>query len=107
MGRSLAEADRTANPSPVLYGRGGAQAGGLGGKGLADSLLQTLTSHRFAAGPSSPAKSGRGVFRPYSPNGYVSSSPADASSAPGSGVTASVLSNQTQASNWLGRTASV
>ena len=42
-----------------FYGRGGAQAGGLGGEGLAESVLQTLTSHRFA-GPSSPAESGRG-----------------------------------------------
>ncbi|HYD36200.1 MAG TPA: glycosyltransferase [Allosphingosinicella sp.] len=41
-------------------GSGGAQAEGLGGEGLADSLLQTLTSHRFAAGPSSPANAGEG-----------------------------------------------
>jgi hypothetical protein len=46
-------------------GRGGAQAEGLGGEGLADSAVQTLTSHRFAAGPSSPAESGRGVSRRY------------------------------------------
>ena len=49
------------NPSPVLHGRGGAQAEGLGGEGLADSLLQTLTSHRFAAGPSSPVRTGEGI----------------------------------------------
>jgi very-short-patch-repair endonuclease len=42
------------------YGRGGAQAEGLGGEGLSDSVVQTLTSHRSAAGPSSPAKGGRG-----------------------------------------------
>ncbi|MEO7177744.1 MAG: D-aminoacylase, partial [Allosphingosinicella sp.] len=34
----------------------------MGGEGLAESGVQTLTSHRFAAGPSSPAKSGRGVL---------------------------------------------
>ena len=43
------------------YGRGGAQAEGLGGEGLADSAEKTLTSHRSAMGPSSPAKSGRGI----------------------------------------------
>ncbi len=42
------------------YGRGGAQAEGLGGEGLADSEVQTLTSHRCAMGPSSPVKDGRG-----------------------------------------------
>jgi multiple sugar transport system substrate-binding protein len=35
----------------------------MGGEGLAESGVQTLTSHRFAAGPSSPAKSGRGRSR--------------------------------------------
>jgi N-acyl-D-amino-acid deacylase len=34
----------------------------LGGEGLAESAVQTLTSHRSAAGPSSPAKGGRGVL---------------------------------------------
>ncbi len=29
----------------------GTQAEGLGGEGLAESGIQTLTSHRFAAGP--------------------------------------------------------
>src|SRR5688572_17730735 len=55
--------DRKTGQLPLSrpYGRGGAQAEGLGGEGLADSAVQTLTSHRFAAGPSSPAKSGRGV----------------------------------------------
>ena len=43
------------------YGRGGAQAEGLGGEGLYTGLSKTLTSHRFAVGPSSPAKSGRGA----------------------------------------------
>jgi enamine deaminase RidA (YjgF/YER057c/UK114 family) len=46
--------------SPAFRGRGGTQAEGLGGEGLAESGLQTLTSHRFAMGPSSPAKGGRG-----------------------------------------------
>jgi hypothetical protein len=36
------------------YGRGGTQASGLGGEGLAESAVQTLTSHRFAAGPPLP-----------------------------------------------------
>jgi release factor glutamine methyltransferase len=48
-------------PSPAFRGRGGAQAEGLGGEGLADSGVQTLTSHRFAAGPSSPVKTGEGI----------------------------------------------
>src|SRR6188472_304713 len=52
------------NPSPAFCGRGGAQAEGLGGEGLADSAIQTLPSHRFAAGPSSPVKDGRGVYLP-------------------------------------------
>jgi glycosyltransferase involved in cell wall biosynthesis len=43
------------------YGRGGTQAEGLGGEGLADSAEKTLTSHCFAAGPSSPAKAGEGI----------------------------------------------
>ncbi|HEX8573867.1 MAG TPA: D-aminoacylase [Allosphingosinicella sp.] len=34
----------------------------MGGEGLAESAVQTLTSHRSAAGPSSPAKGGRGVL---------------------------------------------
>src|SRR5688500_1643835 len=51
------------------YGRGGTQAGGLGGEGLAESGVQTLTSHRFAAGPSSPAKSGRGFIAALSGTG--------------------------------------
>jgi polysaccharide biosynthesis protein PslH len=41
-------------------GRGGTQAEGLGGEGLADSGAQTLTSRRCAVGPSSPAKAGEG-----------------------------------------------
>jgi hypothetical protein len=32
----------------------------LGGEGLYTGLSKTLTSHRFAAGPSSPVKDGRG-----------------------------------------------
>src|SRR5688572_30429026 len=46
--------------SPAFRGRGGTQAEGLGGEGLADSGVQTLTSHRFAAGPSSPVNTGEG-----------------------------------------------
>src|SRR5215218_6023778 len=45
-----------ASSSPAFRGRGWTQGEGLGGEGLADSAVQTLTSHRFAAGPSSPAK---------------------------------------------------
>jgi release factor glutamine methyltransferase len=52
---------RDENPSPAFRGRGGAQAEGLGGEGLADSGVQTLTSHRSAAGPSSPTKAGEGI----------------------------------------------
>jgi glycosyltransferase involved in cell wall biosynthesis len=47
-------------PLSRSYGRGGARAEGLGGEGLADWAVQTLTSHRYAAGPSSPAKAGEG-----------------------------------------------
>jgi glycosyltransferase involved in cell wall biosynthesis len=39
-------------------GRGGTRAEGLGGEGLSDSGVQTLTSHRFAAGTSSPLRTG-------------------------------------------------
>jgi hypothetical protein len=46
--------------SPAFRGRGGTQAEGLGGEGLADSGVQTLTSHRCAAGPSSPVRTGEG-----------------------------------------------
>jgi hypothetical protein len=35
----------------------------LGGEGLYAGLSKTLTSHRYAVGPSSPAKSGRGEGR--------------------------------------------
>jgi release factor glutamine methyltransferase len=52
---------RKRNPSPAFRGRGGAQAEGLGGEGLAESGVQTLTSHRFAAGPSSPVRTGEGI----------------------------------------------
>jgi release factor glutamine methyltransferase len=52
---------RRSNPSPAFRGRGGAQAEGLGGEGLADSAVQTLISHRFAAGPSSPVRTGEGI----------------------------------------------
>jgi hypothetical protein len=57
------------------YGRGGTQAEGLGGEGLADSGVQTLTSHRFAAGPSSPAKSGRGFYAPANAWRYTPAAP--------------------------------
>ena len=50
-------------PSPVLTGEEGPKRS-LGGEGLYTGLGKTLTSHRFAAGPSSPAKSGRGEERP-------------------------------------------
>jgi release factor glutamine methyltransferase len=52
---------RKGSPSPALRGRGGAQAEGLGGEGLAESGVQTLTSHRCAAGPSSPVGTGEGI----------------------------------------------
>ena len=48
------------NPSPALRGRGGAQAEGLGGEGLYRRLSKTLTSQRYALGPSSPVKTGEG-----------------------------------------------
>src|SRR5687768_4869646 len=51
---------RREGSSPAFRGRGGTQAEGLGGEGLADSAVQTLTSHRFAMGPSSPVKTGEG-----------------------------------------------
>src|SRR5687767_3018666 len=54
------EGRRSESSSPAFRGRGGTQAGGLGGEGLAESVLQTLTSHRYAAGPSSPVRTGEG-----------------------------------------------
>src|SRR5687768_10132045 len=42
---SFAQAGRVVvDPSPVLYGRGGARREAVGGEGLAASVLQTLTS---------------------------------------------------------------
>ncbi|MGZ8326573.1 MAG: error-prone DNA polymerase [Allosphingosinicella sp.] len=50
------------SPSPVLHGRGGAQAAGLGGEGLADSAVQTLTSHPLRGrAPPLPRKAGEGL----------------------------------------------
>jgi error-prone DNA polymerase len=52
------------NPSPVLRGRGGAQAEGLGGEGLTDSEVQTLTSHPLRGrAPPLPRKAGEGLSR--------------------------------------------
>jgi len=57
------EGAREENPSPVLYGRGGAQAEGLGGEGLADSGVQTLTSPPLRGrAPPLPRKAGEGLL---------------------------------------------
>ncbi|MET1111479.1 MAG: hypothetical protein ABWX67_08150 [Allosphingosinicella sp.] len=53
-------------PSPAVRGRGGARAEGLGGDGPYIELGKTLTSHRLAARPSSPVKTGEG-FEPSPP----------------------------------------
>jgi D-alanyl-D-alanine carboxypeptidase/D-alanyl-D-alanine-endopeptidase (penicillin-binding protein 4) len=49
-------------PLPFFTGEEGPKRS-LGGEGLYTELSKTLTSRRFAAGPSSPAESGRGVVR--------------------------------------------
>ena len=49
------------NPSPAFRGRGGARREAVGGEGLAESGVQTLTSQAFGLGPASPVKDGRGV----------------------------------------------
>jgi hypothetical protein len=49
----------TPTPLPLSAGEEGPKRS-LGGEGLFHNLSKTLTSHRFAAGPSSPAESGRG-----------------------------------------------
>ncbi|MET1113183.1 MAG: glycosyltransferase [Allosphingosinicella sp.] len=43
------------------YGRGGGHREAVGGEGLAESGVQTLTSQAFGLGTSSPAKAGEGV----------------------------------------------
>jgi len=48
-------------PLPLSAGEEGPKRS-LGGEGLYTGLSKTLTSHRFAVGPSSPAESGRGVL---------------------------------------------
>jgi hypothetical protein len=50
-----------ADPSPVLTGEERPKPKAWEVRVFSESAVQTLTSHRFAAGPSSPAKSGRGV----------------------------------------------
>ena len=53
---------RRKNPSPVLHGRGGAQAEGLGGEGLADFGVKTLTSPPLRGrAPPLPPKAGEGI----------------------------------------------
>jgi hypothetical protein len=47
--------------SPAFRGRGGTQAEGPGGEGPAESSVQTLASHRSAAGPSSPVRTGGAI----------------------------------------------
>ena len=47
----------TLTPLPLFAGEEGPKRS-LGGEGLFRSLSKTLTSHRFAAGPSSPVKTG-------------------------------------------------
>ena len=53
---------RDNNPSPASRGRGGAHRGAVGGEGLAESGVQTLTSHplRGRAAPL-PRKAGEGI----------------------------------------------
>ena len=48
-------------PLPLLAGEEGPKRS-LEGEGLYSGLGKTLTTHRSAVGPSSPAKSGRGIF---------------------------------------------
>jgi hypothetical protein len=50
------------SPLPFFTGEEGPKRS-LGGEGLYTRLGKTLTSHRFAVGPSSPAESGRGEDR--------------------------------------------
>ena len=47
-------------PLPLSAGEGGPKPKAWGVRVFSDSGVQTLTSHRFAAGPSSPAKAGEG-----------------------------------------------
>jgi N-acyl-D-amino-acid deacylase len=49
-------------PLSRSYGRGGAHRAAMGGEGLYRGVSKTLTSQAFGLGPSSPAKSGRGVL---------------------------------------------
>ena len=53
--------EATPTPLPSFTGEEGPKRS-LGGEGLYSGLGKTLTSHRFAAGPSSPAESGRGIL---------------------------------------------
>jgi hypothetical protein len=46
-------------PLPFFTGEEGPKRS-LGGEGLYTGLGKTLTSHRFAAGPSSPVRTGEG-----------------------------------------------
>ena len=59
-GGGASETQRPSSP-PAFRGRGGTQAEGLAGEGLAESGLQTLTSHHSAAGPSPPVTTGEGL----------------------------------------------
>ena len=51
-------------PSPVLTGEEGPKPKAWEVRVFAEAGVQTLTSHRFAAGPSSPVKNGRGSRAP-------------------------------------------
>jgi hypothetical protein len=46
---------------PDSAGAARTNARGLGGEGLTDAEVQTLTSHRFAGGPLLSPKKGRGI----------------------------------------------
>jgi hypothetical protein len=55
-------------PLPSFTGEKGSKPKAWEVRSFPDSLLQTLTSHRFAAGPSSPAESGRGTACAWMPD---------------------------------------
>jgi hypothetical protein len=57
--RAQLAAGAAQTPLPLSAGEEGPKRS-LGGEGLYTRLRKTLTSHRFAVGPSSPAESGRG-----------------------------------------------
>jgi peptidoglycan/LPS O-acetylase OafA/YrhL len=58
--------DRQSSPSPAFRGRGGAHREAVGGEGLSESGVQTLTS-QASLGPLLSRKDGRGEKRPSDP----------------------------------------